>query len=128
MKVLQYQDRCAIGRGERVDRPNRGQRITRPRINFGAGNLQSLLNIPGRHSPVFLVAKLRDRDERIGMLMRFNPETSETCTNIFRQPIGKCHRIILLSRVGKVESQNNDCLTLSAELVAAARLPDGIRL
>ena len=69
MKVLQHQKCCSIGRGERVERPDRGQRITRPRINFGAGNLQSLLNIPGRHSPVFLATKLRDRDERIGIPM-----------------------------------------------------------
>ena len=66
MEVLQHQDRRAIRRGERVDGPDRRQRITTGGVGFGlAGDVQPGLDVPGGQLPLFVAAELGDFREGV---------------------------------------------------------------
>jgi len=89
VEILENQNCRAVRSGQRVDRPNGGQRIVGPGIGrlAASGDLQPLVDVPRRKPPPMLAADLRDFRKRVLVFVRLNPQARRAGVDMFDQPL-----------------------------------------
>ncbi len=91
VKILQHQQRRAVGTGQRVDAADRGQWIGGCRVGFAVltGQLQPLSDVPYGQAPLFLTAELGDFGQRILVFVGLDPEACKAGCDVLTQVVGK---------------------------------------
>ena len=94
MEVDQHQQRGAVRRAERIERPNGRQRVVGARVDAGVVltvNRQAAVDVPDDQPPVLVAAHLGDFGQGVFVLVGLNPQAGETGGDVLRQVLGKLH-------------------------------------